>query len=103
MGKQAEEDLHLFPAMLNISNVVEDNGIVFGPFLECLRQFEIPFCDQQLLNEEITGHEGNAPPLVNEFLCNGAQQVCFSTARVSEGQDVFRPIQKRAVQKCVEQ
>lgn len=50
--EKAEENLHLFPALLNVAYVVDEDGLVFGKLIEGRGEFEVALGDEQLLNDE---------------------------------------------------
>ena len=88
--------------MLDIPDIIQDDGIVFRPPLEDLGQFEISFSNKELLHKQIAGHKSNASALIDEFLGNGTQKVRFSAARISESQNIFSSVQEGTVQKRID-
>ena len=61
-------------------------------------QLEVPLGDQQVLDQQAAGEEPDAPPLVDQFLADGAEQMGLAAARIAEGQHVFGAVQEGAVE-----
>lgn len=94
VGQKRKEDLHLLTRVLDVADVIEDQGVVSVPALEQAGQVEVTLGDQELLDQKISGSEQDASPLVDQVLADRAQEMGLAGARVSEGQYVFGAVQE---------
>ena len=43
LGKEREEDFHFFPALLNITDIIQDNDVKALEFVQQGRDLQVPF------------------------------------------------------------
>ena len=65
-------------------------------------QGETLFSLQQILNEQTTGSAVDPSSGGDQFLSDGAHQMCLAAARVVKGKDVLAPVKRRSFQQGVE-
>ena len=94
VGQKRKEDLHLLTRVLDVADVIEDQGVVSVPALEQAGQVEVTLGDQELLDQKISGSEQDASPLMDQVLADRAQEVGLAGAWVSEGHYVFGAVQE---------
>jgi hypothetical protein len=57
VGKQAEQNLHLLAVVLDISDIVNQNGVEAVKALELALELEVPLGDEDLLDQKRAGGE----------------------------------------------
>ena len=89
MGK---ENLHFFPVLLDVPEIIDDDHIETGQLLEHLGKFKISLGYQQFLDQDAARCIENTPVLVHKIKTQGAQEMSLSTPGIPKGQDVFSPV-----------
>jgi len=72
VGKEGEEYLHLLPILLDVTDVVDDEGFIACQSLELLSHVELTFGAQQILNEQLAGAEQDSASPRSEGVAEAA-------------------------------
>ena len=96
LRQQSEQNLHLFAALLDITQVVDEQSVVAAQALEQASQRQIALGDEQFLNQQVAGRVEHTPTLAHQILAQRTQKVGFAAPRIAEGQHILPTIQERS-------
>ena len=80
--------------MLDITDVIDDEGIALVESLEFLLQDEFGLGPEESLDQQCTQSEVDSPSLQYEFMADGTEQMGLAADRITKGQHVLGTIQK---------
>ena len=96
-GEEGEEHLHLVLRLTDVAEVVADDGVEAMEFGEQVRQFEIAFGDEQLVDELEGRHEEDLQLVaLDQFPAERGAVERLAAAGQAEGQKVVAPADKIA-------
>jgi hypothetical protein len=85
--------------LLDIAHLVNDETLMASQLFDGPAEFQITFCGKQLLDQQGTCGEVDAPAFLDyQLLRNGAEKVSFPASGIPENEQIFAPVQKTAVQ-----
>ena len=96
LRQQREQHLHFLSRLLDVPEVVQDQDVEFRQAFDRPWEFEIPFRDQQFLDEETRWNEVDSTPLPNQFLADRAEQMRLAAPGIPESQDILPSLHKRS-------
>ena len=70
LGQQAEEHLHLLPALLHVAQVIQDQDLVPREALEQPAEPQVPLGRQQVLHHQAAVAGVDPSPATDQFLSN---------------------------------
>ena len=73
VGEQSEEHLHFVTAVLNVTDVIDDESVELVESLEFLLQPELGLGPQESLDQQRTWSEVDSPTLQDEFMTEGTE------------------------------
>lgn len=83
-GQECEEHLHLFAALLNVTQIINDQRFELGQSLEHARQPQIALSDQELLHKQTASGEQDRSSALSELLSQCTKTVTLPGARLPE-------------------
>src|SRR3954469_4032141 len=81
--QEREEHLHLFSAVLDISNIVKNHYLISRNLLEKTAQLQITLGGQEILNYQTATCEHHPPSRADHFLAQRARDMRFPSAWIS--------------------
>ena len=87
-GEKRKQDLHLVAALLDVPDVVEDDGVVGIERGEILLEAKVAFRSEQSLDERERRGEEDAVAALDQLVADGAHQVGLPSTRQSERKNV---------------
>ena len=78
LGQEWEEHLHLLATLLDVTDVVDHQGLEGGESLENPAELQIAFGNQQFLDQQTAGTEMDFASVAHQFLGNGGQEMRFA-------------------------
>ena len=76
-ANRVEQHLHLFTALRDITEIIDDQALECSQALDESTEFQIAFCDQQVLHKPGRSGEVDAVCSRDQLLVDGAEQVRF--------------------------
>lgn len=101
-GQQGEEDFHLFAALLNVTQVVDNQRFELLELLDDSFQAEVPFGSQQFLDQHLTRREVDRASLASQLVPQRTEQIRFARTGPPKDQHVVPPLQEIATAKRLE-
>ena len=96
--QEREEHLHLFSAVLDISNIVKNHYLISRNLLEKTAKLQIALRGQEILNHQTAAREHHPPSRADHFLANRARDVRFPRAWISEDEHILTSINEVSFQ-----
>lgn len=85
---EGKEDLHLFGALLDISDIIQDQELVVVESLEGFGEGEVPFGGEEVLNQAEGGSEENGVATLYQGVTDGCGDVALASTGEAEAQDI---------------
>ena len=92
--QQREQHLHLFTALLNVADVINDDRVKAREPFQQAAQLQVSFGDQQFLNQQAASSEVHLAAQANQFLTDSGKQMRLPSARVPKNQDVLATVKE---------
>jgi hypothetical protein len=97
LGEEREEDFHLLAALLDVADVVEDDGVEAVEGGELLLEPEVTLGSKETLHERERRREEHAVAALDELVPERADEVRLASAGQSEGQDVVASLDEASL------
>src|ERR1700693_670952 len=96
-GQEGEEDLHLLAALLDVADVVEEDGLEAVQALELGGKPQVTLGGEQSLDDLESRREEDGTSLSNQLRAERAEQVGLARSRVTQGDYVDGAIEKGSI------
>ena len=97
LGEEGEEHLHLGAVLLDVAEVVEDDGVEAIEALELSLEEEIAAGDEQPLDKRVGRREQDPVAALDQLVADGADDVTLAAAWQAEGEHVLGAIDEGTV------
>src|SRR6266852_2291227 len=95
-GQQRKEHLHFLPALLDVTQVVEDQHFKTIQAAQFTLELQVALGAQELAAHAVGGREQHTPLALNEFVAHRGSKVRLASAGQTKDQQVFGPIHEVA-------